>query len=121
MDLRFLTLLLACQLTGEVISAGVNLPVPGPVIGMLILFCGLLIRGRVPEHLAAVSNTILRHLSLLFVPAGVGVMLHASILAEEWWPISLALVGSAVCTLAVTALALRWLLAKWPGTEGAGT
>ncbi len=78
---------------------------------MLILFSGLVVRGAVPAPLATLSAGLLRHLSLLFVPAGVGVMLHASLLSEQWWPVSVAIVASAVCTLIVTAWVMR-LLAK---------
>ncbi|MDH3279999.1 MAG: CidA/LrgA family protein [Gammaproteobacteria bacterium] len=109
MDIRFLTLLLVCQLIGEVATAWLAWPLPGPVLGMVILFGGLVIRGAVPARLSVVTTSLLRYLSLLFVPAGVGVMLHASLLAREWWPLSVALVGSALCTLIVTAWVMRAL------------
>ncbi|MDH3637098.1 MAG: CidA/LrgA family protein [Gammaproteobacteria bacterium] len=109
MDIRFLTLLLVCQLIGEIVTAWLALPLPGPVLGMVILFCGLVVRGAVPDQLSVVTTSLLRYLSLLFVPAGVGVMLHASVVAEQWWPLSVALVGSAVCTLVVTAWVMRML------------
>lgn len=104
--IRFLTLLLLCQLVGEVITVAFELPVPGPVVGMVILFCGFVIRGGIPVELGEVAAGILRHLSLLFVPAGVGVMLHAGKLEEEWLAVTTALVVSAVVTLIVTG----WLM-----------
>ena len=104
--LPFVTLLLVCQLAGEVVARLLGLPLPGPVIGMAILFAGLVARGGVPEGLQAAARGILEHLSLLFVPAGVGVMLHLSLVAEEWLPISAALVVSTVLTIAVTALVM---------------
>lgn len=113
--LGFMTLLLVCQLIGEVLSEGLSLPLPGPVIGMALLFSGLLVRGGVPDGLQQLANGILQHLSLLFVPAGVGVMLHLSLIGEEWLPLSAALIGSAVITIAVTAAVMR-LLAKRLGT-----
>lgn len=104
--LPFVTLLLVCQLAGEVLARLLGLPLPGPVIGMAILFAGLVARGGVPEGLQGAARGILEHLSLLFVPAGVGVMLHLSLVAEEWLPISAALVVSTVLTIAVTALVM---------------
>jgi holin-like protein len=104
--LFFLTLILVCQLFGEFFVVWTGLPVPGPVIGMMLLFCGLVIRGGLPEGLAQVGDTLLRHLSLLFVPAGVGVMLHAGLIGEEWLAISVALVASTLLTIAVTAAAM---------------
>ncbi|MGF1641361.1 MAG: CidA/LrgA family protein [Rhodospirillales bacterium] len=107
--LAFFTVLLVCQLIGEVIVVAAAVPVPGPVVGMAILFGGLMIHGSVPEDLAAAGELLLRHLSLLFVPAGVGVMVHADLIAGELLPIAVALVASTVLTIAVTAVLMRWL------------
>ncbi len=100
--IQALTILLLFELIGELIARLGSLPVPGPVIGMLGLSVLLLLRGRVPEHLARVASTILQHLSLLFVPAGVGVILHLSRIRAEWEAIVVALLGSTVLTLIVT-------------------
>jgi len=107
--LGFFTLLLVCQLVGEVIVAATGIPVPGPVVGMAILFCGLLVRGSIPEGLAATAETLLSHLSLLFVPAGVGVMLHAELIGAELLPIATSLIVSTLLTIVVTALVMRLL------------
>ena len=104
-----LTLLLVYQLIGEVIVHLAGLPVPGPVVGMLLLFVTLAARGAVPGNLRDTCQTLLSHLSLLFVPAGVGVMLHFKRLGAEWLPIAVALVASTVITIGVTALVMRWL------------
>lgn len=108
--LGYLTLLLICQLIGEAVQRGFALPLPGPVIGMAILLAGLMIHGRVPEALQSLSKALLDNLALLFVPAGVGVMLHLSLVAEEWLPITAALVLSTIITIAVTALVMRLML-----------
>ncbi|MEX0760268.1 MAG: CidA/LrgA family protein [Tistlia sp.] len=102
-----LTLLLLCQLLGEVAVRATALPLPGPVVGMALLFVGLALRGEIPPALAETAGALLRNLSLLFVPAGVGVMLHLSLIGREWLPIAAALIGSAVITVAVTALVLQ--------------
>jgi holin-like protein len=102
-----IALLLVYQLAGELLVLVVNLPVPGPVIGMLLLFATLAIKGGAPHPLRKTAQGLLSHLSLLFVPAGVGVMVHAGRIAAEWLPILLALVLSTAATIAVTALAMR--------------
>lgn len=107
-----ITLLLVYQLVGEFIVHLARLPVPGPVVGMLLLFLTLLARGAAPEWLRETSQTLLSHLSLLFVPAGVGVLLHFKRLGAEWLPIAVALVASTVITIGVTALVMRWLQGK---------
>lgn len=109
MSLGFVTILLLCQLAGEILSRLLSLPLPGPVLGMVILLAGLIVKGGVPEPLQRTAEGLLSHLSLLFVPAGVGVLLHMSLIAEEWAAISAALVGSTVLTIAVSALMIVWL------------
>lgn len=102
-----LLVLFTCQLIGEAVQAAFALPVPGPVLGMVILLLGLAVYREIPEPLANVANGILSHLSLLFVPAGVGVLLHFSRIEAEWPAIVLALVGSTALTLVVTAVTMR--------------
>lgn len=110
--LSYITILLVCQLAGEVIARLAKLPVPGPVIGMLLLFVALVIKGGIPEGLEKVGTTLLSHLSLLFIPAGVGIMVHLKLLAGEWLPITAALVISTALTIAVTGLVMQWLSPK---------
>lgn len=112
--LSSITVLLVCQLAGEVIARLAGLPIPGPVVGMLLLFIGLVIRRGVPENLEKTGTTLLSHLSLLFIPAGVGVMVHLKLIAGEWLPILVALVISTALTLAVTGLVMQ-ILARGKG------
>lgn len=114
--LSALTLILSCQLAGELVTRFLGLPVPGPVAGMVLLFSLLAIKGSVPEDVGAVADILLRHLALLFVPAGVGVMAHMGLLGQDWLPISVALVGSTLATIAVTALVMNRLAR--PAPEG---
>ena len=107
--LGYLTLIFSCQLAGELFVAATALPVPGPVIGMAILFAGLLGFGGLPRELASVADELLANLSLLFVPAGVGVILHMTLIGRDLLPISAALIVSTVLTVAVTALMMGWL------------
>ena len=104
--LPYITLLLVCQLAGEVTAHLLGLPVPGPVIGMVILFVGLVVKGGIPEELERVGRGFLANLSLLFVPAAVGVSVHFALLEREWLPISAAVLVSTLLTVAVTALVM---------------
>jgi holin-like protein len=107
--LNAITLLLLFQLAGEAIALFFALPVPGPVIGMALLFAALAWRHGPSAELRTTAQSLLQHLSLLFVPAGVGVMLHFQRIADEWLPIVVALVASTFITIAVSALVLRAL------------
>jgi holin-like protein len=112
--LEAITLLLIFQLIGEALALYFALPVPGPVIGMGLLFAALALRGGPSDEVRSTAQNLLQHLSLLFVPAGVGVMLHAQRMADEWLPIVVSLVGSTAITIAVTALVLRALTRQGP-------
>ena len=117
-----LTWLLLYQLTGEFLARILSLPVPGPVIGMALLFGTLLIRGHMgrplPQSMQQTANALLQHLSLLFVPAGVGIMVYLQLIADEWLPITTALIVSTIGGMAVTAMILRTLLRRQPHTKG---
>jgi holin-like protein len=105
----YVTVLLCCQLLGEALVALLRVPVPGPVAGMALLFAGLCLHGKIPDDLARVGDGLLGNLSLMFVPAGVGVMLHAPLLKQDWLAISVALVLSTLLTISVTALVMQKL------------
>lgn len=104
------TTLLVYQLVGEVLVHFLALPVPGPVLGMLLLFLSLWLKGSIPEGLQATANTILQHLSLLFVPAGVGVMVHFARVSGEIVPILVAVLGSTALAIAAAALTMQALI-----------
>lgn len=110
--LNGITLLLVYQLVGEVAVRLAGLPIPGPVLGMVMLFLTLLIRGRAPDAVGQASSALLSHLSLLFVPAGVGMMVHFGRIAEEWLPITLALLLSTIITMVATALIMQ-VTSRW--------
>jgi holin-like protein len=106
-----LSLILLCQLAGEVMVRGLALPMPGPVVGMLILLLLLLARDRFAllargplqgGGVEGASRGLLAHLSLLFIPAGVGVVQKLDLLAEHGIAILLILAVSVVITLSVT-------------------
>lgn len=108
--LQAITLILLCQLAGEITVQMLDLPFPGPVLGMLLLFVGLMVRGEIPDGLKQVSDFLLRHLALLFVPAGVGLMAHFGLVARDWMPILAALVVSTALALVVTMAILSALI-----------
>lgn len=110
-------LLLVFQLIGEVAVQLLPLPLPGPLVGMLLLFATLVLRGVLPPALGEAANALLGHLMLLFIPAVTGVMMYFERIGQEWLPFFAACILGAAVTLAVTALTLRWML-KLTGTPG---
>ena len=106
-----LSLILLCQLAGEVIVRGLVLPMPGPVVGLLFLLLLLLARDRFAvlargplqgDGVESASRVLLANLSLLFVPAGVGVVQKLDLIAEHGVAIAAVLAISVVLTLLVT-------------------
>lgn len=99
--------LLVLQFIGELIVVFTGIPVPGPVVGMVLLLIGLTVHGGVPDFLRQPSEALLKHLALLFVPAGVGLMLHFGLLRQDWLAISVALVVSTALAILITVLILN--------------
>lgn len=111
--LQGLAVLLLCQSSGELLARGLGLRLPGPVLGLLLLLAllaALQAVGRLQPLATAVDDVatpLLAHLSLLFVPVGVGVVTHLPELAAAAAPLALALGASTLIGVAVTALVLR--------------
>lgn len=117
--LKPITVLLVCQLLGETAARGLALPVPGPVIGLLLLFAVLLARDRLVARrgggitlpaldaapaapLGRAADALLGVLGLLFVPAGVGVVDHLGLFAAHGIGLAAVLVLSMLATLLAT-------------------
>ena len=114
-------MLLICQLAGEVLARSTGLPVPGPVLGMGLMFSVLIWRDRLsallPREVAdgtleAVSATLLANLALLFVPAGVGVVQRLDVLGQHAVGLGVALVVSSVLGMLATAFVFRALAGR---------
>jgi len=108
MLLRGLSWLVLCQLLGTVLNALLLPMLPGPIIGMLLLFVFLLVRGEVGEPLSVASSSLLKYLPLILVPPAVGVMAYASDIAEDFW----AVVGALVLSLLISVAFAGWLMQR---------
>jgi putative effector of murein hydrolase LrgA (UPF0299 family) len=121
-----LALILLCQLLGEIFAHMTGLPLPAPVLGMLLLFAFLLVRERVsfmPADLASgkldqTCETLLQHMALMFVPAGVGVVQRLDVLARYGLGITVIIVFTTAFAIAVTALTFSLVDRLMPNAEG---
>ena len=105
--LKGLAWLLAFQSIGELLARALSLPFPGPVVGMLLLLLAL--RWEVvSQPVGLCAEFLLSHLSLLFVPVGVGVMTHLSLVSQYGFRMLAVVVLSTLAGLAVAALCLHW-------------
>ena len=107
--LRGLAVLLLLQAAGEAIAHAWALPLPGPVLGMALLLPVLRIEA-VRGWVQAGAELLLAHLSLLFVPIGVGVITHLDLVSRYGLQLLAVIVLSTWAGMAVTALTLRALL-----------
>ena len=115
-----LALILLAQLAGEALARGAGVPVPGPVIGMGLMFAVLLARDMGTNPLSRLlpkpltdgtleetAKGLLANLSLLFVPAGVGVVGRLDLLRAQGFKLALILLVSTAASLLATVLVFR--------------
>jgi holin-like protein len=101
--------ILTCLALGEFTAKLTDLPLPGPVLGMGFLYASLFF-GRASEPLTALADNTLPHLSILFVPAGVGIIVHLDLLRADLLPILGAVIGGTLVTIGVTAAVIEALI-----------
>lgn len=99
------------DLLGDVIVDSTAIPVPGMVVGLLLLFGVLCVRGRmrgrddaVPDVLNRTAKALHDNLGLLFVPAGAGILANKGGLAADGAGLLVAVLVSTLATIAITAL-----------------
>jgi holin-like protein len=104
-------LLLAFDFLGLVLHA-LGVPLPGGVLGLILLALGLFTGVVKLEWLEQTAHFLLRHMMLFFAPVIVGVIVFKDPLAHEWLPISVGLVGSLLIVLLATGWTMELLLRK---------
>ncbi|WP_078083034.1 CidA/LrgA family protein [Microbulbifer mangrovi] len=111
-------LLLGFDLTGRSLSAAFALPVPGPVLGMLLLLLTLILYGRIPRGLAEVAVQILRLLVLILLPATVGIYFLQQLSIRDWLTLAIAMLVGTLISFTLTALLLQRLLRRAAARRG---
>jgi len=107
------------QLFGEFLQKFFELNIPGPVIGLILLLSALLIIKKnnkiieeFKENLVFSAENLLNYLPFLFIPVGVGVVMHLSLLEENLVPVLLVIIIGTLLTLALTAFLMEKLIKK---------
>lgn len=119
--IRGLAVLFSCQLFGELLMRGLGWPIPGNVVGMALLLAALMVGWLPLSWVTEAAELLLTHLALLFVPAGVGVVLYLDLIGREWLPILVATAASTFIVMAVTGhVAQRLEPSAGDGQDGNG-
>lgn len=110
--LTAITVLILMQLTGEALVGWTGLPLPGSLVGLLILLAWFAWQGRVPRGLRETAGHVLPHMMLLFIAPVAAIVLHLDRIAAEWLPFLAACLLGGALTLVVTAFTFRWMMAR---------
>jgi len=106
---RGFSLLLGLQCLGELLSTWLDLPLPGSVVGMILMVVALRAGLIQLAWVTEAATLLLKNLSMLFVPAGVGVMVYFDLIAQQWLPLTVATIVSTLAVIAATGLTSKIL------------
>lgn len=105
---QFLIILIVCFL-GEVLNKVVHVPLPGSIIGMILLFI-FLITGIVKVGMIEdISKFLLDHLAFFFIPSGVGLLAYMGILSKNLLPILIICSVTTILVMLVTGLTIQFI------------
>lgn len=105
--LRQLAIILVICFIGEALNRLLNIPIPGNVIGMIILLISLLTGFIKVEAIEDITEFLLKHLAFFFVPAGIGVISSMDIIAENFLPMLAVILLSTIVVIVVTGITVQ--------------
>ena len=97
---------------GELLSSVLHLPIPGNILGMVILFILLCTKVVKVDNISNVTSFLLDHLSFFFIPAGVGLMTSIGIIKSTWWQILIVCISTTIIMMGVTGIIVQTILRK---------
>ena len=113
-----LAVIFAICVAGEFLHRIVGIPLPGNIIGMVLLLALLCLKIIKPEQISGVSSFFLNHLALFFLPPSIAIMaVGDDILAK--WPLLLVLcITFTLVTIAAGGLTTQFLIRLQEKREG---
>ena len=100
-------IILGIYLLGELLSKSLNLPIPGNILGMVILFILLCTKVVKVDNISTVTNFLLDHLAFFFIPAGVGLMASIGIIKSTWWQLLVVCISTTIIIIGVTGIIVQ--------------
>ncbi|SDK84284.1 CidA/LrgA family protein [Natronincola ferrireducens] len=111
--LRQVAIILGICLAGELLNNLLNIPIPGNVLGMILLLL-LLVTGVIKlEMIDKITKFLLEHLAFFFVPAGIGLLSNLELIKDQWFAIIVTITISTVLVMVVTGLTVQFLMRRW--------
>ena len=104
-------------LLGVLIADVTRLPIPGNVIGMVILFLLLYLKVIKVEQISTISNFFLEHLAFFFIPAGVGLISSFSVIKNIWLQLLIVCFVTTAITMICTGLVVQKIANKKEGDK----
>ncbi|WP_297421686.1 CidA/LrgA family protein [Clostridium sp.] len=105
-------IILGIYLLGELLSSLLHLPIPGNILGMVILFILLLTNVIKVENISTVTNFLLDHLAFFFIPAGVGLMTSIGIIKSTWWQLLVVCLSTTIIIIGTTGVIVQVISKK---------
>jgi len=100
-------IILGIYLVGELLSTLLHLPIPGNILGMVILFILLCTKIVTVDNISNVTNFLLDHLAFFFIPAGVGLMESLGIIKATWWQLLIVCISTTAIIIGVTGVIVQ--------------
>jgi holin-like protein len=105
-------IILGIYLAGELLSTSLHLPIPGNILGMVILFILLCTKTVKVDNISNVTNFLLDHLAFFFIPAGVGLMASLGIIKSTWWQLLIVCILTTTIIIGVTGIIVQTISRK---------
>lgn len=109
---REVLIIFGIYLLGELLSSLLHLPIPGNILGMVILFILLCTKVVKVDNISNVTNFLLDHLAFFFIPAGVGLMASIGIIKSTWWQLLVVCISTTIIVIGVTGIVVQTLSKK---------
>lgn len=110
-----LMIILFFSLIGEAISTFFQLPVPGSIIGLVLLFLALEFKVVRLRHIFHVGEFLLANMTILFLPAGVGVMNYIKVILPNILPIAIITFGALILNILTIAFIVTFVKNRYEG------
>ncbi|GAA3257724.1 Antiholin-like protein LrgA [Lactococcus lactis subsp. lactis] len=110
-----LLIIFGFSFVGNVISNLFHLPVPGPIIGMILLFLSLQFKLLQFRHVDEAGTFLINNMTILFLPAGVGIMAKWNLISHFWAQILLIVVGALIINMLILGKLVEWIKVKFEG------